>query len=125
MSSPDTMAGRRIRFLNRFFARLSRRQKAVTAFVSQPDPRTIGNFARGRQLVAGNLLFAGYLVESETTDLWSIRAPDAAFEAERQGFVWLDDLAAVGNPKSREKAQKWLWSCRHTVTWPTPTTTSV
>ncbi|WP_425044445.1 heparinase II/III family protein [Primorskyibacter sp. S87] len=110
MSSPDTMAGRRIRFLNRFFARLSRRQKAVTAFVSQPDPRTIGNFARGRQLVAGNLLFAGYLVESETTDLWSIRAPDAAFEAERQGFVWLDDLAAVGNPKSREKAQKWLWS---------------
>lgn len=109
MSTPDTMASRRTRFLNRLFAWLSRRQSSVTGFVSQPEPRTIGSFARGRQLIAGNLLFAGYLVESPDTGLWEVKAPDAAFEAERQGFAWLDDLAAVGDMAARHKAQKWLW----------------
>lgn len=109
MSAFDTIASRRTRFLNRLYARLSRRQRAVTAFVSQPEPRTIGSFARGRQLIGGNLLFAGYLVESRDTGLWEVQAPDPAFEAERQGFSWLDDLAAVGDIMAREKAQKWLW----------------
>lgn len=95
--------------MNRLYARLSRRQPAATGFVSQPEPRTIGSFARGRQLVAGNLLFAGYLVESPTTGLWDVEAPDTAFDAERNGFSWLDDLASVGDLPAREKAQKWLW----------------
>ena len=59
--------------------------------------------------MAGNLLFAGYLVESPTTGLWEVEAPDAAFDAERNGFAWLDDLASVGDLLAREKAQKWLW----------------
>lgn len=109
MSTPDTLAGRRARFLNRFYARLSRRQKAATGFVSQPEPRTIGSFARGRQMVAGNLLFAGYLIESPDTALWDVSSPSAAFDEERHGFAWLDDLAAVGDARAREKAQKWLW----------------
>jgi len=58
MSRSETLSGRRTRLLNRFYARLSRKQKAATGFVSQPEPRTIGSFARGRQLIAGNLLFA-------------------------------------------------------------------
>ncbi|MEY8841029.1 heparinase, partial [Cribrihabitans sp. XS_ASV171] len=85
MSSPNSMASRWVRFQNRVHARLSRRHKAVTAFVTAPEPRTVGSFARGRQLVAGNLLFAGYLVESKDTPLWDIKSPNAAFDAERHG----------------------------------------
>ena len=103
------MSAKWTRFLNRLYARLSRRQRAAVGFVSQPEPRTIGSFARGRQLVAGNILFAGYLVESPTTGLWEVDAPSAAFENDRQGFAWLDDLAAVGDQAAREKAQQWVW----------------
>ena len=109
MSGPDNMANRLARFQNRLYARLSQRQSAVRGFVSQPEPRTIGSFARGRQLLAGNLLFAGYLVESSDHDLWSVKSPSPAFDDERHGFTWLDDLAAVGDSGAREKAQMWLW----------------
>lgn len=109
MSRYDRMASRGTRLLNRYTAWKARKQPAATGFVSQPEPRTIGSFARGRQLVAGNLLLAGYLVESATTGLWDVEAPDLAFEAERQGCTWLDDLAAVGDIKARKKAQHWVW----------------
>ncbi|SDX31197.1 Uncharacterized conserved protein, heparinase superfamily [Ruegeria halocynthiae] len=109
MSNSDTMTNRWMRFQNRLYARLSQRQKAVKGFVSQPEPRTVGSFARGRQLVAGNLLFAGYLVEANDTDLWDVAAPSPDFDDERHGFVWLDDLAAVGDMRAREKAQRWVW----------------
>ncbi len=109
MSIPAPPASRRTRLLNRLYAWASRRQRAATGFVSQPEPRSIGSFARGRQLVAGNLLFAGYLVEAPGAELWEIDAPDPAFEAQRQGFAWLDDLAAAGDMAARQTAQKWLW----------------
>jgi uncharacterized heparinase superfamily protein len=109
MTTPDIIVGRKTRWLNSYYARRARRQPGAKGFVSQPEPRTIGSFARGRQLVAGNLLFAGYLVESQDTGLWEVTAPDAAFDAERHGFAWLDDLAAVGDLAAREKAQKWVW----------------
>ncbi len=108
MSGSDTFTSRKTRFLNRVYARASRRQRPATGFVSQPEPRTIGSFARGRQLIAGNLLFAGFLVDDPEADLWDIRGPDAAFDADRHGFGWLDDLAAVGDQAARHKAQAWL-----------------
>ncbi|WP_171178798.1 heparinase II/III family protein [Ruegeria sp. HKCCD8929] len=109
MSNPETMASRWMRFQNRLQARLSQRRKPVAGFVSQPEPRTVGSFARGRQLVAGNLLFAGYLVESRDSGLWEVAAPNPAFDAERHGFAWLDDLASVGDAAARVKAQHWVW----------------
>lgn len=109
MARQDSFAVRRTRALNRIYARLSARQRAAAAFVWQPEPRTIGNFARGRQLVAGNLLFSGFLVEQPDPDLWSVTAPDAPFDDERHGFAWLDDLAAVGDTKARARAQRWVW----------------
>ncbi|MEO1107074.1 MAG: heparinase II/III family protein [Pseudomonadota bacterium] len=109
MSEMDTMTSRWMRFQNRFYARLSQRQRAVTGFVSQPEPRTVGSYARGRQLVAGNLLFSGYLVEAQDTGLWEVAAPSVGFDDERHGFAWLDDLAAVGDSRAREKAQRWVW----------------
>ena len=110
MAHAETFVTRRTRFLNRVYARLSTRQRVASAFVSQPEPRTIGSFARGRQLIAGNLVFAGYLVESSDVALWDVLAPDVSFDAERHGFGWLDDLAAVGSMAARHKAQHWLWT---------------
>ena len=47
--------------MNRWHALWSTRARPATGFVSQPEPRTIGSFAKGRQLVSGNFLFAGSL----------------------------------------------------------------
>ncbi|MDU9003038.1 heparinase II/III family protein [Sedimentitalea todarodis] len=110
MAAPQRFAARRDRALNRLYARLARRHERARGFVSQPEPRTIGGFVRGRQLMAGNLLFAGYLVEARGRDLWALRAPDAGFDAERHGFAWLDDLAAVGDAPARAQAQRWVWN---------------
>lgn len=97
------------RAANRLHARLAGLARSSTGFQSQPEPRTIGLFARGRQMIAGNFLFAGSLVEAPGLFLWDIAVPDPAFEAELQGFGWLDDLAAVGDSAARSRAQDWTW----------------
>ncbi len=99
----------RARVMNRVHARMAGRTRAATAFVSNPEPRTVGFFARGRQMMAGNLMFAGHLIEAKDQMIWDIAPPDHAFSDEIQGFAWLDDLAAVGDLKARELAQSWLW----------------
>lgn len=104
----DGWSGRRARLLNRFHARLSGLARPAVAFVSQPEPRTIGSLAKGRQMLAGNYMFAGHLVESEAPSVWDIPMPTLAFEQELHGFGWLDDLAAVGDAAARRKAQMWL-----------------
>ncbi|WP_420568766.1 heparinase II/III family protein [Thalassovita sp.] len=109
MFKPDRMTARTTRWMHRLHARLAGRVRPATGFVSQPEPRTIGSFARGRQLLAGNFLFAGHLVEAPKTMLWDIDLPDAPFEEELHGFVWLDDLAAVADHTTRERAQNWLF----------------
>jgi uncharacterized heparinase superfamily protein len=93
--------------MNRLHARRAAFARPATGFVSQPEPKSIGRFARGRQLVAGNLQFAGHMVEAPGAMLWDVPAPDLAYELERQGFAWLDDLAAFGDGKARACAQSW------------------
>ncbi|MCF6314794.1 MAG: heparinase II/III family protein [Marinosulfonomonas sp.] len=95
--------------MNRFYARLSTRARAATGFTSQPEPRTIGSFARGRQLVAGNFQFAGYLITDSKAGLWDVEMPSAMFNEEVHGFQWLDDLAAVGDGPARGAAQDWVF----------------
>ncbi|MDE1130906.1 MAG: heparinase II/III family protein [Ascidiaceihabitans sp.] len=109
MSNPNGFTARKVRFLNRVYARLATRTRAATRFVSSPEPRTIGSFAKGRQLVAGNFLFAGYLIEAPNASIWALKAPNAAFEGDLHGFAWMDDLAAVGDTFSRASMQSWLW----------------
>jgi uncharacterized heparinase superfamily protein len=82
---------------------------AATGFVAQPEPRTIGLYSRGRQMVAGNFQFAGHLVEASNTAIWDVKAPDAAFAITAHGFAWLDDLAALGDSAARLRAQDWTY----------------
>lgn len=93
--------------MNRWHARRASLAGAAAGFVSQPEPRTIGRVARGRQLCSGNFLFAGHMVEAPETAIWDLKMPDAAFEAELHGFTWLDDLAATGDRAARVRAQEW------------------
>jgi hypothetical protein len=47
-------SGRNVSFLDRVTARYAGLRKQATGFISQPEPRTIGSFAKGKQLQAGN-----------------------------------------------------------------------
>ncbi len=109
MTERDGIAARRTQALHRLHARWAGLTRPAKGFVSQPEPRSIGLFARGRQLVAGNFLFSGHLIEAPDLAIWDIQIPDPAFEDEVQGFAWLDDLAAVGDGAARKRAQDWTW----------------
>ncbi|WP_394198995.1 heparinase II/III family protein [Litoreibacter albidus] len=106
--APSLGMERNITFMDKVHARLSAMGAQATGFVSQPEPRTIGSFAKGKQLAAGNFQFGGHLVQAEGRSLWEITPPDAMYEAELNGFTWLDDLAAVGDRASRLMAQAWV-----------------
>lgn len=95
---------------NRREVRLALKAPPANGFVSQPEPRTIGLYARGRQMIAGNFLFGGHLVEAPGIRLWDIPMPDPRFAEAAHGFVWLDDLAAVGDVAARHKAQDWAFA---------------
>ena len=110
MWKSENLAARWTRFMNRVAARRAAMTRPATAFLSQPEPRTIGSFARGRQLSAGSFLFAGHLVQAPDKGMWNIKIPDRAFEEELHGFAWLDDLAATGDGPARACAQDWLWT---------------
>lgn len=107
--------GQRVSFMDRVHARLSGMRSQVTGFVYQPEPRSMGSFAKGKQLIAGNFQFGGHLVQQPGTALWDLPVPDAAFANDLNGFVWLDDLAAVGDGPARKLAQGWTmtWIARH------------
>lgn len=100
-------------FGNRLAMWRARRAVPAKAFVSQPEPRSIGQFARGKQLISGNFIIAGQVVTAPNTSIWDVKLsnpnvipilPDA-----RAGFAWLDDLAAVGDAQARKLGQAWTW----------------
>ncbi|MCO8143627.1 heparinase II/III family protein [Rhodovulum tesquicola] len=93
--------------MNRLQARLCTLSRGSTGIARQPEPRSIGSFARGRQLCAGTFLFAGGVVEAPDTPIWDIAMPSARFAEEVHGFAWLDDLAAAGDGAARRRAQDW------------------
>ncbi|MEJ1990168.1 MAG: heparinase II/III family protein [Maritimibacter sp.] len=95
--------------MNRRHARRAARAKVPTGFVSQPEPRTIGSFAKGKQIIAGNLLYAGYLLEVSDSSVWESAPPSEAFADALHGFGWMDDLAALGDRAARDRAQAWTF----------------
>ncbi len=112
---PSVGMARRLSLMDKLHARVSGWRVKDTGFVSQPEPRTIGSFAKGKQLLAGNYQFGGHLIEAKGTALWDVTPPDIVFEAEINGFTWLDDLASVGDGPSRKLAQAWVqgWIARY------------
>jgi len=109
LSDAQTWRARRTHFMHRVHARRAVRAKPATGFVLQPEPRSIGLFARGRQLIAGNFLFGGRLTEAPEASIWDIEAGNAFVAAELQSCAWLDDLAAVGDGRARTRAQAWIF----------------
>lgn len=114
MDTTDTNTTR-VRVMNRLHARLAARGQTATGFRSNPEPKMIGHFARGRQLLAGNFLFSGHLIEAPGVSLWDAAARVPASTNAVHGFAWLDDMAAVGDNKARKAAQGWLadWISRY------------
>jgi len=94
---------------NRWAMARALRAMPARGFQSQPEPRSVGLYARGRQLIAGNALFGGQVVQLGAGSLWDIVQPDPGQADDIHGFRWLDDLAAVGDGAARVKAQGWLW----------------
>jgi len=109
LSQPLTWRARRTAFMHQMHARRAARGGGAHAFVSQPEPRTVGLFARGRQLVAGNLLFSGTLTQGNDVSVWDIVTDRPDVIDEIQGCAWLDDLAAVGDTRARALAQRWVF----------------
>ncbi len=85
----------------------ARKAPQATGFASQPEPRTIGLYARGRQLLAGNFVSGGKVLEAPGVPIWDVDLPDPAMRRDIHGFAWLDDLAAVGDSAARQRAQEW------------------
>jgi uncharacterized heparinase superfamily protein len=106
---PASWLPRHVRALHRVHARLAGLSTRSTTFISQPEPRTIGSQARGRQLVAGHIRLAGVRIESGGRAPWDVTAQDPLFSDEAQGFRWLDDLAALPEPRARQLAQDWTF----------------
>ncbi len=112
MGGKGTPSGRLGQLADRYAAFAVRHMRPAGGFVSQLEPRSIGLYARGKQLTSGNILLAGHLAEAPGIPLWDI-SPDAGlgagFQAEAHGFAWLDDLAAFGTPAAAALARDWTW----------------
>jgi len=91
---------------DRLVARLLARGQGPGVLIAQPEPRGTGQFARGQQMLAGNFLMAGELVQATGHVPFSATTPEAVDAL--HGFGWLDDLAAVGDREARKLAQQGL-----------------
>ena len=107
----ETWTARRGRVMDRVHARLAAATvpRGTAEFASRPEPRSIGSPQRGRHLTAGSFLFAGHLVDAPDTAIWDLEMPAPGFEQALHGFLWLDDLAALGDIRARTRAQDWTW----------------
>jgi len=79
------------------------------ALVTQSPAATTGDAGAGAMLVAGRVVLGGGRpVDTDGRALWDLPAPTRAFEAARQRFDWLDDLAALGSGPARALARDWV-----------------
>ncbi|MGR3483765.1 MAG: heparinase II/III family protein [Paracoccaceae bacterium] len=93
--------------IDRVHARLAGPGRAAGGFASMPEPWGIGSPARGRQIVAGNLLIDGHLIEiGPHATPWGEGVP-AQVAARLHAFDWLADLAAHGDHRARARATAW------------------
>jgi len=93
---------------NRWRARSAGMTRTATVFVSHPEPRSIGSYAAGQQMLVGNFRFNGGVIEAPDVSIWSIDPKSDVILAEMHGFEWVDDLAATGTKTARTRLQAWL-----------------
>lgn len=97
------------RLADRVAIRMARLSSPATAFVSQPEPRSYGEAARGLQMLGGNYLVRGRIHEKPDTVPWDVMNLGADQRTHLHGFAWLDDVVAVDTPEARTKAQAWVF----------------
>ena len=73
-----------------------------------PGPRSLGSERIGKDMLAGNLKFAGRLVMAPNTSIWTVNAPDDMYRLDMHRFVWLDHLLAVSSSSSSDRARDWV-----------------
>ena len=101
MTRSDRQTGAKVGGFDRLHARLAALARPAAGFVSQPEPKTIGSFARGRQLIAGNFLFAGFLPATGSKrktalgELAAVPATLVFYESPHRIAEALADAAAV------------------------------
>ena len=100
---------------NRLRAKRAKPRNIPDDIIHYTEPRAIGSFEVGQQLIDGQFFFAGELIKASSKSIWSISSPTPDFTAEMHGFNWLDDLAAVGDMQARQLAQAWSmdWITRY------------
>ena len=100
---------RAFNIVQRIQARRAAAKQIVTALTLQPEPKSLGSVARGRQLTAGNFQFSGHLIEAPHHSPWSLTMPSAAFRDAVHSGVWIDDLLALPEQSARKLAQDWIF----------------
>ena len=91
------------------------RAPAARGFTHPPEPRCTGTPERGRDILGGRLALADGVLEAPGRAPWRLEAPTPAFAEALHGFLWLDDLAALGDAPARAQAREWTeaWIARH------------
>jgi uncharacterized heparinase superfamily protein len=92
---------------DRWFLWRALRAGGPVGLITPPEPRSIGLYARGKMLLAGQYFHGGALVAAPDAAIWDVNPTVADFVDMAQGFAWLDDLAAVGDARARARAQGW------------------
>lgn len=100
---------------NRWRAYIAGFTKTATVFVSHPEPRSIGSYAAGQQMLVGNFRFNGGIIQAPDVSIWAIETDNPVILSEMHGFDWIDDLSACGTKAARIRLQGWLldWVRHH------------
>lgn len=73
-----------------------------------PNAVQAGKAEIGYALATGSWPILGHRIEVADKTLWDAQLGRPHLEAARQSWVWLDDLAALGNRRARRLAQQWV-----------------
>ena len=88
---------------NRLMAHRARLGTRPQVAKTLPEPVLVGDADLGEGLIAGRWVARGQVTELGAASIWQARLADPALEAERQGCLWLDDLAALKRQRERER----------------------
>ena len=105
----------RDRLANRYAAWAARKAPPSHGLACRPEPLSLGEFSKAKQLLAGQISFGGEMVLAPGRSLWQITPPSRDFAEAAHGFGWLDDLVALGGSAPRALAQTWTkeWLARY------------